>query len=233
MPNRIIKESITSSCEINELSPQEEVFFYRLIVVCDDFGRMDARPAILRAKCFPLRVDKIKESDVNKWLSKLIKMGLVKTYEYENKPYLQMSTWDKHQQRRAKHSKYPSPDDGLITSDSKCNHMQEDVPEESRNRGIEEPSNGYEEEFKILWDLYPNKKGKEVAVNKIPIILRKITFDELERAVKRYAKEVDGIEKKYIKHGSTFFNSGYVDYLDENYTEKVEHPTGIRMEVIR
>ena len=30
------------------------------------------------------------------------------------------------------------------------------------------------------------------------------------------------IEKKYIKYGSTFFTSGYVDYLDENYTSTSE-----------
>ena len=29
----------------------------------------------------------------------------------------------------------------------------------------------------------------------------------------------------YYKHGSTFFNSGYVDYLDENY-ESIDIPLG-------
>ena len=42
MPNRIIKESICTSCEIDSLTPEQEVFFYRLIVNCDDYGRMDA-----------------------------------------------------------------------------------------------------------------------------------------------------------------------------------------------
>ena len=32
MPNRIIKESIVSS-DLNELTPEQEVFFYRLMVV--------------------------------------------------------------------------------------------------------------------------------------------------------------------------------------------------------
>ena len=49
MPNRIIKESICTSDTIDQLSPEEEIFFYRLIVNCDDYGRMDARPQILRA----------------------------------------------------------------------------------------------------------------------------------------------------------------------------------------
>ncbi len=138
MPNRIIKETITTSCEIDHLSADEERFFYRLMVSCDDFGRIDARPSVLRAKCFPLKVDDIKNSDVEKWLKKLVKINLITLYEAEGKPYLFMTKWDKHQQRRAKHSKYPSPDEGVISDDINRYQMQEDVTEESRNRGIEE-----------------------------------------------------------------------------------------------
>ena len=43
MPNRILKESICRSEEIDSLSWFEEVLFYRLIVICDDFGRYDGR----------------------------------------------------------------------------------------------------------------------------------------------------------------------------------------------
>lgn len=110
MPNRILKESIVTSDTINELSPEEEVFFYRLLVVCDDYGRMDARPSILRAKCYPLRIDSVKEEDIKTWLNKLVKVGLIKLYiGSDGKQYLQVVTWDKHQQVRAKKSKYPEP----------------------------------------------------------------------------------------------------------------------------
>ena len=55
MPNRILKESICTSENIQQLSPFEEITFYRLMVNCDDYGRMDARPRILISKLFPLR----------------------------------------------------------------------------------------------------------------------------------------------------------------------------------
>jgi len=61
MPNRIIKESICTSNNLDSLLPEEEVFFYRLLVNCDDYGLMDARLSILRAKLFPLKLNKIKE----------------------------------------------------------------------------------------------------------------------------------------------------------------------------
>ena len=142
MPNRILKESIVTSCEIDQLAPQEEVFFYRLLVVCDDFGRQDARPSVLRAKCFPLRLDRVKDKDVQKWLQSLATVGLVELYTVEGKQYVQVAKWHKHQQRRAKHSKFPGPEDVVPEHESSCNHMHANVPEESRNRGIEESESG-------------------------------------------------------------------------------------------
>lgn len=54
MPSRILRDSICKSESISELSWFEEVFFYRLIVNCDDFGRFDARPKIIKGEMFPL-----------------------------------------------------------------------------------------------------------------------------------------------------------------------------------
>ena len=171
MPNRILKETITTSCEINQLSAYEERFFYRLIVICDDFGRAEARTPILRAKCFPLKLDKVKEKDVEKWLSGLINAGLVELYSVNDKLYLQMVTWDKHQHRRAKTSKFPGPEQGMKSSASRCDHMRANSPEESRNRGIEESRNRktnyapavnmYEEEYQKLVDKFGESEAKD------------------------------------------------------------------------
>lgn len=131
MPNRIIKESICTSENIDNLTLEEERFFYRLLVNCDDFGRMDARTQILRAKCFPLKVDSIKPESIEKWLMALAREELVTLYEFEGKRYLQFNTWDKHQQVRATKSKYPAPDDdgvNLISFDINGNQEISNVP---------------------------------------------------------------------------------------------------------
>lgn len=122
MPNRIIKESICYSEDIDGLTPEEEIFFYRLMVNCDDYGILDARDSILRSRCFPLKVDSVKEKDIEKWLKSLIKGGLVFTYEVNGRTYLKMTSWEKHQQVRAKRSKYPQPNEQDIT----CNQMISD-----------------------------------------------------------------------------------------------------------
>lgn len=136
MPNRIIKESICTSDSIDHLTLEEEVFFYRLIVNCDDYGRIDARDDILRAKCFPLKVDKVKAKDIEKWLEALRKENLVLIYLFDERPYLQLVTWDKHQQVRAKRSKCPAPDSEgvqILGDDITCKQMISDDSKCPRN----------------------------------------------------------------------------------------------------
>lgn len=123
MPDRIIKESSCTSDTLNELSDFEERFWWRLIVNCDDFGRFDARPAVLKSRLFPL-MDGKTHKNMTDALRKLASVGLVKVYEVDGRPFLQVVKWDKHQRIRAKRSKYPSPIDGaccqLPSNDSKC-----------------------------------------------------------------------------------------------------------------
>jgi len=126
MPSRILKESICTSETINALSPEEETFFYRLLVQCDDYGLMDARPAILRARCYPLRLNAVTEEDIERWLARLVEVGLVELYTVDGKRYLHVVTWDKHQQVRAKRSRYPRPDSTckqMISDDITCEQI--------------------------------------------------------------------------------------------------------------
>lgn len=110
MPNRLIKESICTSDNLNELSWFEECVFYRLIVNCDDYGRFDARPAIVRSRLFPLK--SVTDKQVDDALKKLSTVGIIELYEYNSKVYLQFVTWNCHQRIRNKKSKYPAPEDG-------------------------------------------------------------------------------------------------------------------------
>lgn len=105
MPNRILKESICRSEEIDHLSWFEEVLFYRLIVICDDFGRYDGRAKIIKGSCFPLK--SVTEKDIDSALDKLSAVGLVRVYEAQGRPYLQLVTWADHQRIRNQKSKYP------------------------------------------------------------------------------------------------------------------------------
>lgn len=123
MPNRIIKESICTSENIDQLTEFQEIFFYRLMVNCDDFGRFDARPKLLSSRLFPLR--DVPTEKVSEALDALRDADLIIVYEVDGHPYLQMKTWDKHQQPRATKSKYPSSAEGVLQEhDINCNQLQ-------------------------------------------------------------------------------------------------------------
>ena len=179
MPNRIIKESICTSENIDALSAFEETFFIRLIVNCDDFGRMDARPKLLASKLYPLR--DVKPAQMENCLISLAKHGLITLYTVGDHDYLQMATWGKHQQVRNKKSRYPSPDDGICkelksidihcnqkkSNDSNCisNPIQSNTnpilsESESESNGTSAVANDLTEMFNRFWKAYPRKESK-------------------------------------------------------------------------
>lgn len=220
MPNRILKESIRTSDSISNLTWFEEVLFYRLIVSCDDYGRYDGRPLVIKGNCFPLK-SAVTEKQIDEALNKLAKAGMVCRYTANGKPYLQLLTWESHQQIRAKKSKYPEPD----KLESICNQMKSDVPVIQSNPNPNpnpNPNSACKAEasalFEQLWQMYPNKKGKGQVSDAKKLELLKVGFDEMSRAVQRYMSELEK-DKSWRKpqNGSTFFKSGYIDYLDSNF----------------
>lgn len=77
--------------------------------------------------------------------------------------------------------------------------------------------------FEAIWKTYPKKEGKGSISDTQKKKLYNIGLDEMIRAVERYKKAKVATEKKYLQMGSTFFNSGYVDYLDCNYVQEKEN----------
>lgn len=79
--------------------------------------------------------------------------------------------------------------------------------------------------FDYLWNLYPIKKGKGQVSDAKRKALYQIGKDELERAIDRYLQELrKDSDWRKPQNGSTFFNSGYVDYLDANFTPDAARP---------
>ena len=203
MPNRILKESICTSDTIDGLTWYEEAFFYRLIVNCDDYGRADARPAILKAKLFPLR-DSVTKSNIEKALNKLLAVGLVSRYEVNDRPYLQLVTWAKYQQIRNKKSKFPSPEetdvvnkcsssaDDFTSSDNNCNQLISNVPV------IQSNSNQSESETESEYKHGADKSDSE------PVVVISLALND---------KSLYGITQEHIEHWSELYPA--VDVLQE------------------
>lgn len=77
--------------------------------------------------------------------------------------------------------------------------------------------------FESIWTLYPCKKGKGQVRDSQKSKLYKIGIEELSRCIERY-KSIKPNWQQY-QNGSTFFNSGYIDYLDANFLEETRTPT--------
>ena len=112
MPNRIIKESIKRSPEIDRLNWFEEVVFYRLIVTADDYGRLDGRTVVLKNDLFPTKETVTKKS-IEDALFKLTSVGLLVPYvdAASGMPYYYFPTWKEHQRIRDSKARYPEPPD--------------------------------------------------------------------------------------------------------------------------
>lgn len=83
-----------------------------------------------------------------------------------------------------------------------------------------------EQQVAQVWNRYPLKKGKAAAIKKIPKLIEQYGYEQLIRCIERYELGLQKETWRKPQNGSTFFNSGYVDYLDENYQEGVNNNGG-------
>lgn len=218
VPNRIIKESICTSEDIAGLSMGAEILFYHLMVKVDDFGVYFGNEQIIKNTCFPLKSSEIKVKQVGAWLNELVKSGLLFAYVAEDgKKYIQFTKWAKHQQIRAKKSKYP-------LFDSTCNQLLADDYNSCRNPIQSNPiqsesaqsADEIESCFLALWELYPKKAGKSGVSKKAKAELHKAGFDGVSVAIENYKAEIqrENRDMQYVKNGSTFFNGAWKDYIE-------------------
>ena len=105
------------------------------------------------------------------------------------------------------------------TIDEKINRT---IDEKVKDNNISINNININSAFESVWKLYPNKKGKGKVSDKAKKTLFDKGEEQIKRCIERYLKELKKDEWRHPQNGSTFFTSGYVDYLDENYTDKKE-----------
>ena len=236
MPNRILKESICTSEEIDSLTPEQEVFFYRLLVACDDYGLMDARPAILKARCYPLKAVEIKR--IQMMLEALSDTKLIGLYEVDGKQYLCVTNWEKHQTIRAQKPKYPYPK----ADDFICKQMQADVPVNQSNP-IQSESNpnpilADASLFDVAWAEYPKRPGANKSTARKAWDARikaGVSPEVLIDGARAYAAycTASGTEPQYIKQAATFFGPGEHYLADWTPMKKANGNGQTRFEILR
>lgn len=147
MPSRVVRGGINESESLSKVSIGADLTFRALIVTVDDYGRLDARPASLKAKLFPLRKE-VSPDLLSRWIFELAttteKPPPVLLYEVGGRPFLWLTGWEKHRGKshRASKSRYPVP------PEVPENPGDPGLPEDSRRsaEAPEDPPGGMESE---------------------------------------------------------------------------------------
>lgn len=225
MPNRIIKESAFTSDKISGLTDFEFRLWVGLITAADDFGRVDARPAILKGRIFPLR-ERITYKDIGAGIQRLAAKGCVSLYTVDGKPYLWFPTWEEHQRVRDCKPKYPGPEEGEMVQISASAAICGNSPQLAASCGliqsnpIQSESNpnpnptragsGEEEQFEVFWKAYPRKVNKQTARKSFSKAIGKVSLETMLCALEKQKRSPQWVRDKgqYIPHPSTWLNQG-------------------------
>ena len=198
MPNRILKESICTSDTVAALASVEaETLFYRLLVTVDDFGCYDGRTSVIRARCFPLALDRVSPTDIDNWMSDLERVGLLTRYESDGRPYICMAKWMNHQRLRATRRRWPEPpvnnlladdsnslsSDCQMTADCGLNPNPNPNPNPKRNPRETPPTEDGQRLARILLDL--------IAANHPTNPVSKLSGSGRQRRLVSWAEEID------------------------------------------
>ena len=205
----------------------ERLLFQGLWTLAEDHGAGRANPLLIKADIFPYDTT-LREADIEKSLVKLASLGLIILYEIDAQKYYYVINFVKHQTiNKPSKTTIPLPlpehyssttvaTTVVVTPEVKL--IEENIKEgntigDSGNPELAE----HEKLFEEVWKLYPKKKGKGgVSVTQKKKLL-KIGSDELARCIERYRDYIIDKDDQFVMHGSTFFNGGYVDYMDKNY----------------
>ena len=199
VPNRILREAILGSEKMAALNWQEEVFYRRLMSIVDDYGRYEANPQLLRARCYPLQTDAVRAADITRWMAACQKSGLILCYEVSGKRYLELTNFQQ-QQRSA--SKYPP-----------CNHLLSNEHLGVSVFGVvsEGVKSAPPDLFDSFWKAYPKKKAKDDAKKAFDERKPdKALLDLMLSAIAVQSKSDDWLKDagKFIPYPATWLNDG-------------------------
>ena len=133
-----------------------------------------------------------------------------------------------------------------VNSKANVNSLEEDIDidkdniysasDDTQNNSSTQKNSGTKQYsvFERLWSMYPEKKGKGQVSKKSKEQIEKLGIEKMEKALQRYIDDVEkqrkqGFSSLRYKNGSTWFNSGYEDYLVEenSVTENKKDPAKI------
>lgn len=194
--DRIVRGGIIKSDRVNLLSWAGEVFYRRLMSVVDDYGRYEGRPTILRADLYPLRIDKVSDADVVKWLAECSKAGLVSVYHVNGKEFLELK--DFNQRLRQKVSKYPPPVDNSQQSADGVGRRRLEEEEEievEREGEVEKPPPKKNDDSTVFFNAEEIVLNNQIQFERICMSAKKNDVEAVKISLRKYHLHLEEKEK--------------------------------------
>lgn len=241
MPNRIVREGILESERVDRLSCEAEVFYRRAMSKVDDAGRYYAKPELLLAALFPLRIGRVSPTEIAAWLRECAAARLVRLYTVEGKAYLEIVDFRQQMRSRSKFPDPPAVDDPLpatvdqlpsnCEADAKQMHSKrtadahlfvfESVSVSGADRGLRaRASQTTSPDFETAWGLFPKREGGNPKRAAWKAWQARTTSganpSEMIAGTRRYAAHIRATGKEgtpYVLQARTFFGP------DEHYRE--------------
>jgi len=211
--SRLISEAVILSKKINAVSEGAENLYYRLYLVCDDFGCFFADPKIIKGKAYTLR--KISIEKIKKRMRELADIKLIKLYEIDGEMYYMVLKFNTYQKFRRdimrKHMVPTCSQQGLrnvsVTPRQKSVTSWNvsgfgDKERESVNTILsssnKEQDKYLEDSFREFWKAYPRKVEKTTAFKAFKTLMRKETLRTIAKATNGYN---DWLKSERVRRG--------------------------------
>ncbi len=227
MPNRVIKESIWTSPNLNKLSDLAERHFYRILLLPDDFGCCELTSLVVKGRCYPLK-EKGTISHIEQWNLELEQQDIIRSWKDNGRIYAYFPTFSAHQRIRSLHQrKTPEPPEDVIcrqvtSSDDKCHPNPNPNPNPN-------PSINIKNSFDEFWLSYPNKVGKVGCLKKWMTLQKTKTLPSLNvilNAIERQKEWRKNTTEKFVpewKNPETWLNKGcWEDQPEMKVSKKYE-----------
>lgn len=225
MPNRIVREGILDSRAVNLLSEPGEVLYRRLMSIVDDYGRYEFDFDKIRARCFPLQLDRWENGRIERHLTEISSIGLVLVYQSGSKKYIQISNFE---QRIQSKPKFPDPPDSTGTPNNQplTTVRHGDPPPRARDEYVSVSDNDSvivhdfngngknqiaadfppeknvapSERFEEVWQSWPRKTGRDRACRDWISVVSVDNESAVMECVGRYLSSAEVIERKAVRN---------------------------------
>jgi hypothetical protein len=150
------------------------------------------------------------KSTVSRFLKRLENRDMIGTDSGTGVTLITISKYDDYQAEIKESGTPIKPKAGQQRDSSGTNYKKGLIKDNNITPSISPP---IDELFDQFWNACPRRVGKGQAEKKFKAALKVASFDEIMRGLARYSMAVDGKDKNFVKHPSTWLNGKC--WLDE------------------